>query len=245
MALLPAYIESVLSQRPTGFWPMGEPASVLPLDIVKNYRIAGSTGTINRRVPNGLAVGGFANDHAGGNFAIDDFADHRNPEFTLEAWINPDSISNFRGVLSHTDGNKPRPYDLYVVKNGEPAGGKLRLLIGNGSSNAVVSSTTTIPLGSWTHALAMSWTNTAGTGSHLAIYINGILEASTTAAFLPTGALVNTRIGNRNDGATPMDGQIAFPAIYDYPIDPGPVRERIAMARGIFRSAQPRALALR
>lgn len=244
------YIASVLSQRPASFWPGGEPSGAIK-DVVL-HPISDSTydgslaGSVTRRASNGLAVGGYAWDFAGGYIEIPDHAEYRQNFVTLEAWVNPDNWTGFNGVLSKVASNRPKPWDTYIA---DSSGKMTFILAGPSTADVPFVTSTTVPVGKWTHILCRTRPRTGGaTGVVAEIYFNGKkqpLEGSDEIAHFPPGGTNTVRIGNRADGVTSMDGRIAFPAIYAYPIALGPVRRRVAMGRGLLGGSPARALALR
>lgn len=240
MSLLRAYIESVLAQRPASFWPGGEPGTTAhdavqhPLENQTTYD-GTLEGSVTGRYPSGLAVGGFAWDFNGGAINVPNHSEYQQNEVTLEAWVNVDNRSGYQGIISKTASNQPKPWDAYLVDGS----GILSFLTTAGSLDAVDA----VPLLKWTHLLCRCQVR-AGE-RRLTIHYDGKLQSSAVVTGAWTTGTDRVRIGNRNDGVTSMDGRIAFPAIYPHAIALGPVRQRIAMARGLLGQSPVRALALR
>lgn len=251
MSLLRAYIESVLAQRPASFWPGGEPGTTA-YDAVQHAQEHLSTydgtlaGAVIGRVRHGLAMGGFAWDFAGGYIEIPNHSEYQQTYVALEAWVNPDNRTGFQGVLAKTESNRPKPWDTYIT---DSSGTMTFILRGSGTSDNPFVTTTLVPVGSWTHLLCQTKPRSDGaTGVEIEIYFNGNkqpLDRSPLLDHVPGGGTNPMRIGNRADGVTSMDGKIAFPAVYPHPIALGPVRQRVAMGRGLLGQAPTRPLALR
>lgn len=249
MSALNRYIASVLAQRPVTFYPGGEPSGTVfdavshALESVTTYN-ATPSGTLSARYPSGLGMGGFGWDFTNGYLQTPHHSEWGSTQrLTLEAWIRPDNWSGFQGIISKTSGNKPRPFDSYVTD----ATGTLSFLVGNtaGTTHGFITNET-IPVGRWTHVLMQYRWNGSNTRGRM--FINGepaTLSSASTTTVQPNDGSDALRIGNRNDGVTSMDGKIAFPAIYNYEIALGPVRQRVAIGRGLLGRSRSRALALR
>lgn len=246
--LLHDYIASVLSQRPVSFWPGGEPSGQAVKDIVTHV-LSDDTydgvmnGTVTPRYPSGLAIGGFGWDFAGGYVEIPNHSEYQQTYVALEAWVKPDNYSGFQGVLAKTESNRPKPWDSYIT---DGSGTMTFILRGTGTSDNPFVTTTLVPVGSWTHLLCRTKPRSDGaTGVEIEIYFNGKkqpLDRSPLLGHVPGGGTNPVRIGNRADGVTSMDGKIAFPAIYNTAINIGPVRQRVAMGRGLLSGGRRRGL---
>jgi hypothetical protein len=123
--------------------------------------------------------------------------------FTLEAWVFPttESATNYTfiaGKRGDFSGNPNAMFDLIMRP-----GGNALFEISNGTvnSNSVVSSTSPIPLGAWTH-IAVSYD-----GSSLKMYINGVLDAQTSTKSIPIPIITSPFCiaeGIRSDGTVSM-----------------------------------------
>lgn len=88
-----------------------------------------------------------------------------NRDFTISAWVKPSSVSGNRSILSHGQTG------WYL----RLASGKLNIL--QASTADILIGTTTLGTGVWTHVAA-----TVGTGGAVALYVNGVLDGTSTTA---------------------------------------------------------------
>ncbi len=121
--------------------------------------------------------------------------------FTLEAWINPADVSNYRQIFSWMANAPDQSYQLGVAPNGA-----LRMDIsGNGVVyDALVSPNDALPANAWTHV--------AGTyaGGAMKLYVNGVQVAAknSTVTSLYTGTSYNMYIGTTPLGTQRFAGLI-------------------------------------
>jgi hypothetical protein len=85
-------------------------------------------------------------------------------ELTLEAWVNPTTLSTTSGISTLLNGDD---YIGGIVHWQLLDGGKVQLQVGNGGT---VVSTFTVPLNTWSH-IAVAYSATAGTAK---FYLNGV-----------------------------------------------------------------------
>ncbi len=92
-----------------------------------------------------------------------------NMDYTLEAWVYPNSFVQLSGIISKNNTNGSAGYTLRLSSDPEYSG-----LDGNGvsTSNGILSA------GQWYH-IAM----TVDTGKYVSIYVNGVFVAAGTAPF--------------------------------------------------------------
>ncbi|MCF8370708.1 MAG: choice-of-anchor D domain-containing protein [Bacteroidales bacterium] len=105
-----------------------------------------------------------------------------NPDtaLTIEAWIYPEN--NSQEFIVAKEYSAVGNYRLYINSSG-----KLQFQLNNSKS---VSSTTTIPVNTWTHVAAST------NGKVLQVFINGVLDAEMTyAPFTISANTLNVRIG--------------------------------------------------
>jgi hypothetical protein len=175
----------------------------------------------------GTAYGGmgYGPGKVGQGFVFDGANDHirianhasLNPttQLTVEAWINPSSLSGYQSIFSKWDavgGVNQRSYVASLYP-----GGQFYLLVSPGGTDAgatFVLSDNAVPMNAWTHVAAVA------DGSTLKVYLNGVLDGSGqySAGIYPgTNA---AGIGAVVGGATPGSsisrfvGSIDEPTIY-------------------------------
>ena len=148
------------------------------------------------------------------------------PEFTIAAWVNPDTTSNqdeltvINPVIVGKDGsgNNERSYELTAGNGGD---GKATIFVLQSDDGVAFNVTfvqgPVLPLSTWTHVAATYKFVTDGT-SELKIYVDGVLGASTDFAVGPVPAgTADLNIGRREFSTShaPFDGLIDDVRIYD------------------------------
>jgi hypothetical protein len=111
-------------------------------------------------------------------------------EFTISAWIKPDSFSGYPMILAKTNATVGKAFQLYI----DESSSKPTLTV-NFSSSA--SSTDTISTGVWTH-IAVTWTS--GTGA-VAFYVNGSASGTATGSTSITANTDDCCIGAKPSGS--------------------------------------------
>jgi len=130
--------------------------------------------------------------------------------FGIEVLFWPNTARNFNGLVSKTNSNQPGPWDMF-----SPSNAHVNFNVGNGSSNTGTGSTAFIQTG-WNHFVAAY--DPSGTGSLLTC-LNGFCDAAVSASSQTVTDTANPiRFGNRNDGATALDGKIAYVRIWNRPL---------------------------
>lgn len=95
------------------------------------------------------------------------------PAFSVVLWVNPQTLSGNPRLIanSHTNIDK-HGFQVYLQSSNNQAG----FTVGTGSAVGTVTSSATVPQGTWTQ-IAATWNPTSG---NLLIYINGIQQAPVT-----------------------------------------------------------------
>ncbi len=118
---------------------------------------------------------------------------------TVEAWVRPDAVTSFRGIVSRyfTAADASNVFALQIDA------GNYGFLI-NESDNNLVSATATATASTWTHVAGVA------DGSEVHIYLDGILMASTAYdGTITSNSSRNLYIGRyRNDSFGQYDGLI-------------------------------------
>lgn len=128
-------------------------------------------------------------------------------DFTIEAWVKPESYSSAGSVIASKDtfpaSGNDRSYLFYIMEGGADTGKLSCVYWASGNSNETNFRTTNVAttLGTWTHiAVTVSVSTTTAT-----FYVNGVSVASSkiggTATTLANNA-VNFNIGRRNGTST-------------------------------------------
>lgn len=136
----------------------------------------------------------------------------RTQAFTFSAWVKRESATvmsifdkqesptTFRGYAYVLNGGKPQ----LVIRNNNTTGNALTIL-----------SNTTIALNDWAH-IAATYAGDSN-ANNAKNYINGALTSSTIVDNNLTGTILNNirfRVGRRDGGAIPFDGNIDQPSIF-------------------------------
>jgi RHS repeat-associated protein len=117
---------------------------------------------------------------------------------TVEAWVNPSSITAWNKMLSldyRADGSWNSPFVSYSVGMNNNTQG-ISFQIANGGVGAVVASSSTIPLNSWSHVVG-----TFDSSTHLEnLYLNGVQNGSVTnnGSAIDYGTSQDLTIGQRS-----------------------------------------------
>jgi N-acetylneuraminic acid mutarotase len=113
--------------------------------------------------------------------------------FTLEGWINPDSYGSANTILFYNGATTSSGYGLMISNTGV-----LSLLYGGVT---ISSTSTTIPINSWSHVALV---RNSGTAS---VYVNGVsvLSSISSSPLTPTNGFF---IGANHNGLELFDGQI-------------------------------------
>lgn len=98
-------------------------------------------------------------------------------DYTLEMWVDPDSLTGAYLVGNMTNSATTKKWMLSIT-----TGGELEFMYDNGSTQTVTSSGASITTGSW-HHIAM-----VHTGGNIYLYANGSRVASTTVSGTPTSS---------------------------------------------------------
>ncbi|MFK7948468.1 MAG: LamG-like jellyroll fold domain-containing protein [Saprospiraceae bacterium] len=127
-------------------------------------------------------------------------------DFTIEAWVNVigyDGAADTETILTNRSGSNGANLCISGATTGVNAG-KLALKIGTGQT---LYSTSTIPVGEWTH-VAVSFKHNGSNSNTVSFYINGALDASTSAGNNIATSSANTLIGRETGATDAINAQI-------------------------------------
>lgn len=199
------------SASPNGlisYWTLDEQTGDA-IDFVSGYN---GTVSVETQGVTGQVATAYEFSEPAGNYI--DFGDKimdGQTNFTVTAWVNPDTI-NSSAPAHNADGNAivdksgsdDDNFAFYLGNSSE-----LYLYIDTGTDYSVESSTNPIGTGVWTHVTGVY------NGSALILYVNGTQVATSPAS----GTLIsNTNplyIGNSEESAVPFNGTIDDVRIYD------------------------------
>ena len=116
--------------------------------------------------------------------------------FTMEAWVNPGSISGVQSII-----RKSGDYNLYL-NNGVLYAEVWTNGMGN-TARQIVSGSTTLSADTWAH-VAFTWNNSLNTG---VLYVNGIAQTITTNAS-PISSSESLQIGESSEYGQPFAGSM-------------------------------------
>ena len=130
---------------------------------------------------------------------------NKSPSFTLAMSVKPDQIKAM-DIAKMTEYPLSATFDRNFYLNSD---GRVNALINDGSSK-IVTSTTALTAGQWTHILM------TGNGSSLNIYINGVLENTITAGTANTGySTPELVLGQTGSTTSFFSGQISDVRLFD------------------------------
>jgi len=162
-----SYSSEVLADSPLGWWKLDEASGTTAADSSGN----GRSLTLHGSVTPGAAVlrpgGGTSFDFSGSAGSYLDIAFvawMQTASFTWEAWVNLDSVSSYRGLVSR-DAASPRGPAWYLTS------GKENLYQTTDHLGTATQSITTL------YHLAVTYDNATGT---VVFYVNGAVDATLT-----------------------------------------------------------------
>jgi hypothetical protein len=128
--------------------------------------------------------------------------------FTIAMWVRPDAIKSM-DISKMAEYPLSGKYDRSFYMLGD---GRITARINDGQFRSVTSSTA-LTAGNWTHIMMK------GNGSTLRIYINGVLEATTSAgAAISNYASPEFVVGQAQETSAFFQGQISDVRLYDHPL---------------------------
>ena len=196
----------------------------------KSYNGSGTTWTDRVGSTNGTIDGATFSSDYGGLFDFDGTNDSVNfgnashinfiytDAFSLEAWVNPDSLSGFTHIIGKSYGN----YRLAVISTGYT----LRL-----DSNQLTTNAGSPTVGEWQHVVA-TWEPSTSTAK---VYVNGVLEETKTDTNVNwTNETMNFQIGNSQGEPYYFNGKIPIGRAYNKTLTLAEVKQNFDALRGRF-----------
>lgn len=161
-----------------------------------------------------------------GSFTFDTLANFERPSTTynfpgggsVDIWFKLNNLATQQGIFYINDGGF-NFVDFYYN------GSKLRWEIVRSQIGTQIVSTTTILANTWYHAVGV-WDSTS-----TYLYLNGVLEASTTSSNRPTAITGGTAIGTYQSG---MNGNISAVKVYNRPLTALEVAQNFNALRGRY-----------
>lgn len=196
------------SPTPTPACPQSGLAGYWKMDDAGPTTVSDSTINAN----NGTATNGPVANQPGKlgtawNFdGVDDYIDVGNAaslnpanQITLAAWIKTTIISSSQKIIVKDNAGAGGPQQYFIRVQ---SGGMIRFEVGTSASNFLTTSAGVISANTWHHVV--------GTydGSTMKIYVNGVLNTSSSISGTMSNNGVNTRIGIREDNVFPFNGVI-------------------------------------
>lgn len=182
-----------------------------------NGNNSGADYSIDAKLNNGLRFNSAENDYVtiSDNSTLD-----LTDSGTLMAWIRPESIagiSNWNGIIHKGDQTDFSDEAYFLQFNG------WRNLIGgghNGTSNVYITGSTTFNADQWYHT-AITWD-----GSGLVLYVNGNIDASSSAVLVNRNSSGNLQIGSQFTSGSDyfFDGIIDEVALYNRALSSGEIQ---------------------
>jgi hypothetical protein len=226
-----SYAGWILSAKPVAYWPLNETSGT-----VANELVQGSNGIYSGGytfIATGAAGAGFDTPHRAVLF-------NGSSGYTLiPRAIGDTNFSIVFWVRTSATGGSPNWYNGMGLVDGEVGGttgdfgvalvgGKIGFGVGN--PDTTLPSSKSVNNGIW-HQVAV--TRNAGSGA-MNIYIDGLIDASTTG---PTGVRTNPpglRIGSLQTGVDFFPGSISDVAMYKQVLSPNQIAAFYSAATGLF-----------
>ena len=161
----------------------------------------GSVQGVGGTFPVAKVGNGFKSGGAGSIISVPDSPSlNPSPQLAIDAWVRVDALnaSTMPIVWKGNSGGADlsTPYSLLVDNTG-----KLLLLITNGVSEQVVTSTATLSIGTFTHVAAT-------VNGNITLYINGVADTTVAKTVTPTSSIFPLQIGGINGAANFFNGVI-------------------------------------
>jgi glucose/arabinose dehydrogenase len=134
---------------------------------------------------------------------------------TLEAWVRISTLGRWHGVIAKGDANNDQAHNYALEINDA---NRARCIVGNGLTSQFLDSTTTMPAAQFRH-LACVWN-----GSTLSLFINGVLNTSTTLTVSPAGNAAPLFIGQFGGDSDRLLGVIDEVRIYNRALSPAEIQ---------------------
>ena len=163
-----------------GVWHLGEDGNT----SANGYGDATSnanhgTGSALTNSSDVTAVSGLGQNFNGASNQSIDFGTastlHSSTSLTLEAWINPTSLSASRAILGKANSSNANPFHEYLLGI-DGTGTKASFSLTTAGALNTLNGTTALSNGTWYHIAATF------DGSTMRLYVNGALDASTSAS---------------------------------------------------------------
>jgi hypothetical protein len=159
------------------------------------------------------------------NVGLDDYTQ----DFSVSLWFRPDAIGSYQGLFSDSTPSASNNFRWHTLGRLETDG---RLLFGAGTAQQAggeiwLSTTGTVNAAQWNHA-AFLYDVAGGTGT-ISIYLNGVLDGSSSKTFAPA-PLATTEtwtLGAQNDDGSDVNffgGAMDGFQIYDHVLSVGEIQ---------------------
>ena len=125
---------------------------------------------------------------------------------TMEAWVRLDTLNRWHGVIAKGSANSD-PVHNYALEVTDT--NRVRCILGNGGTAVVVDSATTLAAGVFRH-LACTWN-----GTTVALYLDGVLSASTAQTITPVGNAALLSLGQFGGNSDRLDGTLDEVRLYN------------------------------
>lgn len=228
------YSPEVLADSPIGYWRLDETSGTTAYDSSGNGRngtysgtdyALGAIGAITGDPDRGLTFGGSTNSSVS-------VAHHSSlaitGNITIVEWVKVADRDGHYGIVSKTSNNLPASFDFYIQQTtGLPV-----LYRGNGQPGvyASVTASSAVPADDQWHMVAVTMSGT--TVTH---YLDGVANGTGTLSTTVADAGTSLKIGNRNDGNTPMDGDIDEVALFNTALSADRIAAYYGAGRGLPR----------
>jgi len=188
-----------------------KPTDLTPLNPIAWYRMGdnGSYKDPQWLIPsneNKDKVSNYSMEFDGVNDYIDcgnDSSINISGDITLSFWVNIKAQKNFNGILSKID-SSTRNYEILVRSTGQVS------FYTTNSPTGFTTSTSTIPINTWTHVLV---TVESGVAGGVKFYFNGVLDV-TTGTQTVVAQTHNLNLGRRSTGGFNLNGKLDDVSIF-------------------------------
>ena len=190
------YQKRVLDSGPVAYWPLDETSGTTAFDLAAGLNHATYAGTFALNQAGLRADGNPCALLSSGNTGLPYNASLNPKQFSVECWVNASSISASQYLVSLQDRTTGDRLGYALQRNNGNGGFQFTYGI-PGNKNATIMSTTTITVGNVYYVVATY------DGTTIKLYVNGTLESSAAATYVPaTASQPGFGIGSRNGNTT-------------------------------------------
>ena len=212
------YVSAVLADSPLAYYRFEEKTSAPAHDSSGNGHDGVYAGGVDFGVPGALANEVSSGIHLNGTTAWvsvgDSFHFAGRAPMTVEAWVNPEALGSYHGVVTNESADYRAGYRMLVSAKEGLALERIFLQADARATSADTNALPAPPLGKWTHVVATY------DGTDVVLFVRGqeVMRHAQTLDIDPASGAIFA-IGARASGTAPnFQGSLDEVAVYDHPL---------------------------